>query len=97
MWLSFEALFRMLRVEAIRLVLPPELSSLHQRLIEEMQMRQLAPKTREQFSPMTFSPMTPCCRSRMIAPDDPKCVEFAIFASHWRLLSRSPYCKVRNV
>lgn len=79
MWLSFEALFRVLRVEAIRLVLPPELSSLHQRLIEEMPMRQLVPKTRERFSPMT-----PCCRSRMIAPDDPKCVEFASFANHWR-------------
>ena len=51
MWLSFEALFRMLRAETIRLVLPlgatvmnsttQGISPLRQRMIEEMQMRQL--------------------------------------------------------
>lgn len=32
------------------------ISSLQQRLIEKVQMRQLAPKTRERFSPLTLLP-----------------------------------------
>jgi AbrB family looped-hinge helix DNA binding protein len=40
--------------------------------------------------------LTPCRRSEIAAPDDPKRAENESFAKHWRLLSQNPYYSVRT-